>query len=190
MNVGGVNTNYPIGYEARRTQRSATEKSYASNMGKTAGTNNSAFVLHTSNEEDGIAIGSSTDRNGSVTVYKPNDFDPANPVYKVKAWDAAGNVTEERMVDVSKVDPNNCDYLDMYAYSCHLTDSGECPGAQDAFMGAHMGAKANDSEGNVSSYFDKINWVNIIRDIMQMQYDAGNLTGYMRYKQFRGFLEQ
>ena len=39
MNVGGVNTNYPIGYEARRTQRAATEKSYANNMGKTAGTN-------------------------------------------------------------------------------------------------------------------------------------------------------
>ena len=29
MNVGGVTTNYPIGYEARRTQRAATEKTFA-----------------------------------------------------------------------------------------------------------------------------------------------------------------
>lgn len=111
-------------------------------------------------------------------------------MYKVKAWDAAGNVTEERLVDVSKVDPNNCDYLDMYTYSCHLTDSGKCPEAQDAFMGAYMGAKANYSDTNNSSYFDKTNWVNIIRDIMQMQYDAGNLAGYMRYEPFWDFLNQ
>ena len=190
MSVSGVTTNYPIGYEARRTQRTATEKSFANTMGKTTGSKSVGFVLHTSNEEDGIAVGSSTDRNGSVSVYKPNDFDPENPVYKVKAWDAAGNVTEERMVDISKVNPNNCDYLDMYAYSCHLTDSGECPGAQDAFMGAYMGAKANYGAGDNRSYFDMTNWVNIIRDIMQMQYDAGNLAGYAKYKQFWDFLEQ
>ena len=41
----------------------------------------------------------------SLTVYQPNDFDPANPVYKVKAWDKDENVTE-RMVDVSKIDKN------------------------------------------------------------------------------------
>lgn len=190
MHVGGVTTNYSIGYEARVSQKAVSEKNYSNTVGKTTGTKSVGFVLHTSNAEDGIAIGSSTDRNGSVTVYKPNDFDPETPVYKVKVWDPAGNVTEERMVDVSKVDPKNCDYLDMYAYSCHLTDSGECPGAQDAFMGAHMGAKANDSEGNVNSYFDKVNWVNIIRDIMQMQYDAGNLAGYVKYKQFWDFLKQ
>lgn len=95
MNVGGVNTNYPIGYEARRTQRATTEQNFANTMGKTTGTKSVGFVIHTSNEEDGIAIGSSTNRNGSVAVYKPNDFDPENPVYKVKVWDAAGNVTEE-----------------------------------------------------------------------------------------------
>lgn len=39
----------------------------------------------------------------SLTVYQPNDFEPAIPVYKVKAWDKDGNVTE-RMVDVSKID--------------------------------------------------------------------------------------
>lgn len=186
MNVGGVTTNYPIGYEARRTQRATTEKNYASNMGKTAGTNNSAFVLHTSNEEDGIAIGSSTNRNGSVTVYKPNNFDPANPVYKVKVWDAAGNVTEERMVDVSKVDPNNCDYLDMYAYSSHLTDTGEFPDAQSTFMRAS--ANPHGPGTVYDSPLDKMNWVGIVKYAMQVQYDAGNLAGYMDYKKFWDFL--
>ena len=48
--------------------------------------------------------------------FSSKDFDPAHPVYKVKVWDADGNVTE-RMVDISKVDPGNCDTVDMYAYA-------------------------------------------------------------------------
>lgn len=183
MNVGGVNTIYPLGYEMRRT--AAAGKTYAGNMGKTEGVK-SSFDLHISNEEDGTAIGSSADRNGSVTVYKPKDFDPANPVYKVKAWDSAGNVTEERMVDISKVNPGNSDYLDMFAYSSHLADSGKCPDAQGAFIGAN----ANYNADSVYSYFNKANWFGIIKDMMQMQYDAGNLAGYAKYKQFWDFLEQ
>ena len=188
MNVGGVTTNYPIGYEAGRTQRATTDKSFANTMRKTTGTKGVGFVIHTSNEEDGIAIGSSTNRNGSVAVYKPNDFDPANPVYKVKVWDEAGNVTEERMVDISKVDPNHGDYVDMFAYSSHLTDSGECPGAQAAFMRACANPHG---AGNVyDSYLDKENWVGIIKYAMQLQYDLGNMEGYMVYKKFGDFLEQ
>ncbi len=42
-------------------------------------------------------------------------------------------------MDISKVDPNSNDYLDMFAYSSHLTDSGECPGAQEDFAMAING---------------------------------------------------
>lgn len=60
----------------------------------------------------------------SISVYKTSDFDPANPVYKVKTWDREGNVTEQ-MVDVSKVDPKNCDTAEMYAYTANLKESGK-----------------------------------------------------------------
>ena len=160
--------------------------SFVGNMRKTTATQNASFALHISNEVDGQAIGSSTDRSGSVTVYKPKDFDPSHPVYKVKAWDAEGNVTAERMVDVAEVDLNSADYLDMFAYSSHLADSGKCPDAQGAFIGAN----ANYNADSGHSYFDKANWFGIIRDMMQMQYDVGNLAGYAKYKQFWDFLEQ
>jgi len=32
----------------------------------------------------------------SISVYKTQGFDPGDPVYKVKTWDKAGNVTEQR----------------------------------------------------------------------------------------------
>ena len=146
MNVNGIGTaGYPVtGYETRRAQRNTAGSSFAGQMGNVRNTQSNGITLYISNPEGGEAIGSMGDHDSSVTVYKTKDFDPANPVYKVKAWDAAGNVTE-RLVDISKVDPDNCDEIEMFAYSSHLTASGKCPTAQKAFMGAksnHDGEKA------------------------------------------------
>lgn len=190
MAIGGIGTiNYPVGYETRRTQKTVSDKSFADQMGNATSVQNTntGIVLHAiSNDEDGEVIGAMADHNSSITVYKPNDFDPANPVYKVKIWDEAGNVTE-RMVDISKVDSKKCDEIDMFAYSSHLTVSGECPNAQSAFMGADGYYRSSNSGDD---FFDKTNWLDVIKDIMQMQYDAGNLKGYLDYKKFWDFLEQ
>ena len=178
MGINGISSGY---YEARYTNvKNKANTRFVGNMGKTAATQNASFVLHISDEADGEAIGSSTDRRGSVTVYKPKDFDPSHPVYKVKAWDVKGSVTAERMVDVAEVDPISADYLDMFAYSSHLADSGKCPDAQGAFIGAN----ANYNADSGYSYFDKANWFGMVKDMMQMQYDVGNLAGYAKYKQF------
>ena len=188
MSVNGIGTTgYPVtGYQTRRTGNNAADKSFAGSMGNVKGTGNTGFTLHISNEEDGQSIGAMADHDSSVTVYKTKDFDPANPVYKVKIWDAAGNVTE-RMVDISKVDPKNCDEIDMFAYSSHLSATGECPDAQGAFMGAESNYNGSNGSG---SLFDKENWQNIVKDIMQMQYRAGNLEGYLNYKRFWDFLNK
>ena len=171
-------------YKTRRMANQAEANDFEGKMGNVNHTQSTGFALHISNPEDGEAIGAMADHEGSVTVYKPKDFNPANPVYKVKIWDSNGNVTE-RMVDVSKVDPGNCDEIDMFAYSSHLTDSGKCPGAQSAFMGAKS---YNHSSNSSNSIFDKENWMDIVKEVMQMQYDAGNLKGYLDYKQFWDFL--
>jgi hypothetical protein len=122
-----------------------------------------------------------------MTAYKPKDFDESNPVYKVRIWDEAGNVTE-RTVDISQVDPTSCDEIDMFAYSSYLTDSGKCSNAQSAFMGAR--ADYNSSNDYYSGSPDKTNWLDVVKQIMQMQYDAGNLEGYLDYKKFLDYLEQ
>lgn len=183
--VGIGTTGYPVGYETRRTERNTAGKIFAGQRGSVASTQRTNFTLHISNEEDGKVIGSMADQDSSVTVYKTKDFDPANPVYKVKVWDEEGNV-EERMVDISKVDPKNCDEIDMFAYSSHLADSGKCPEAQRAFIGA----KSNNGNSNSgSTLFGKENWMDIVKEMMQMQYDAGNLKGYLDYKKFWDFLQ-
>ena len=191
MAIGGIGTTgYTVGYETTRTQKTVSDKNFAGQMSNTASVQNSnqPIALHWFDTEEGDApIGAcGLADGGSATVYKPADFDPANPVYKVKIWDEAGNGTE-RMVDISKVDPKNCDEIDMFAYSSHLTAIGKCPSAQRAFIGAKS---SNDSLNNGGSLFDKENWMDIVKEMMQMQYHAGNLKGYLDYKQFWDFMEQ
>jgi len=187
MSVNGIGTaGYQVtGYETKRTGNHA-EKSFAGHMGNVKSTKDTVITFHISDEEGGQSIGAMADYDNSVTVYRTKDFDPANPVYKVKIWDAEGNVTE-RMVDISKVDPKNCDEIDMFAYSSHLSATGKCPNAQSAFIGAKPDY---NSTNNGNRLFDKKNWLNVVRDMMQMQYDLSNMEGYFHYKQFWDFLNQ
>lgn len=124
MGVNGIgNGCLAAGYEARRTERNVAGKSYAKQAAEAAHT----ATLHGAEEGTGdIMVSSWADvvSGSSMSVYRSQDFDAANPVYKVRTWDRSGNVTEQT-VDVSKVDPKNCDTAEMYAYTAHLKESGD-----------------------------------------------------------------
>jgi len=106
----------------------------------------------------------------------------------VKVWDKDGNVTE-RMVDVSKVDTTGSDYIDMFAYSSHLLASWKCPGAQSAVIRAGANQHGADNRTH-DDLFGMNDWISVLKDAMQTQYDAGNLKGYLDYKQFWDFLDK
>lgn len=123
----------------------------------------------------------------SSAIYKPADFDLANPVYHVKTWDADGNMTE-RTVDISKVNSRNSDYVDMYTYSWHLNNSGQYPQAQLKFAFANAYQQALLGNSYQTCMPTKTNWVSVVNSLMQNQYSAGNLQGYLDYSKFLGFL--
>ena len=145
MGVSGIGTNNYVfgqknaaGYAAQKTENSKPQEETA-NMSWTVKSENHDIILHgEESAEDGkvVAAWACVTGNTSMTVYQPHDFDPAHPVYKVKVWDSHGNMTE-RMVDISEVDPADCDTIDMYAYSAWLSKSGKCPDALQKFMSAH-----------------------------------------------------
>lgn len=189
MAVPGINgtANYPV-YTPGRTKKNTTSTSFDQqiNQKKAGGT----LTLHWFDTPEGDkplgAIGRG--EGGSMTVYKPKDFDPENPVYKVKTWDADGNVTE-RMVDLKNVDVKNSDREEMFAYSCYLTDSGQYPEAQDTFC--RIPNPNGQPDGGVLDSFktEKYNWLELARSFMQMQYNGGNIQGYLDFKKFVDFFE-
>lgn len=93
------------------------------------------------------------------------------------------------MVDVSKVDSKSSDYIDMFAYSSYLSASGECPSAQSAFIKAGANQHGADNKTH-DDLFGMTDWVSVLKDAMQTQFDAGNLKGYLGYKQFWDFLDK
>ena len=198
MNVNGIGvTGYPqTGYETKKTERNATGGNFAQQVAKAARatTQPPIAILHGSDEETGdIAVFAHANliNDSSLTVYKTQDFNPANPVYKVKIWDKDGNITE-RMVDVSQVDPTNCDTVDMYAYAGYLVDSGK-GSFEDTVLKAVVAKAVKNAEQRSSgswSFSTKMNWVDIVTDITQSEYSYGNLKGYMEWKMFLGLLDK
>ncbi|MDE6714612.1 MAG: hypothetical protein K2K20_12870 [Lachnospiraceae bacterium] len=198
MSVSGIGTTgYPIaGYDTRKTERNVAGGNFAKQAAEAAQATGqtSTAILHGSDEETGdIAICSNVDivNNSSITVYKTKDFDLNNPVYKVKTWDKDGNVTE-RMIDVSKVDPKNCDTTEMYAYTANLKESGK-GSFEDTVLKAAVAKAVKNAEQRSSSswsFSTKMNWVDIVKDIMQSEYSYGDLKGYMEWQKFLGLLDK
>ncbi len=105
----GINgtANYPV-YTPGKATGKVSNNNFSQQINQAKAGN--VHTLHWFDTSEGDKpLGALGDKgNSSITVYKPKDFDLGNPVYKVKTWDAEGNVTE-RMVDVSKVDAKNSD---------------------------------------------------------------------------------
>lgn len=201
MSINGIGTTgYPAWRNAGRIERNTTKSTTQNTTGfagqvsqsKQAAGVQQPLVLHGKNDADEGETVVSSSVNAltgvSIAVYKPQNFNMANPVYHVKTWDADGNMTE-RMVDISKINTRSCDEIEMSAYTWHLSNSGQCPNAFMKFAGARSYSQTEQQKYSADSVFDKVNWVDIIRDFMKMQYDAGNMKGYLDYKNLLGFLE-
>lgn len=190
MDINGICTaGYPAaGHETRKTGRNAAGMNFA----KQAAAAQAEAALHGADAASGdIAVFSSADiaSGSSVSVYKTPDFDPQNPVYKVKIWDRAGKVTEQ-MVDVSKVDPQNCDTIEMYAYTANMKESGK-GSFENTVLKAAVAKAVKDAEDRSAawSFSKKLDWTKIVSDVMQSEYRYGDLKGYMEWKKFLGLLE-
>ena len=127
----------------------------------------------------------------SSTVYKTQDFDLDYPIYKVVTWDENGN-TAERMVDISKVNPENCDTVEMFAYTAHLKESGE-GNFEATVLKTAIAKAALDLEQKTSASWDyskNINWVDTVKNIIQSIYGHGDFKGYLEWQKFLDLLEK
>ena len=196
MSVIGIGTTgYPIaGYDTRKTERNVAGGNFAKQVAEAAQAAGTAstVTLHGAEEGTGdIAIfsGAEVVSGTSFSVYRTQDFDSENPIYKVKMWDESGNVTEQ-MVDVSKIDPKNCNTVEMYAYTAHLKESGK-GSFEDTVLKAAVAKSVQDAESRTGtwSFSERVDWVKVVNDIMQSAYQYGDLKGYMEWKKFLDLLK-
>lgn len=191
MNVGGVIGNNGIFYQ-NKVSNNKQGQSFSSAIDNAANAQTPHLVLHKSEEGDADkSVGSwANARTGqSVTVYQPENFDPANPVYKIKIWDKDDNLIEEREVDVNSIDPQNADSYDMYALSVYGEKSGQSSNAVERFILTQAERESQQVSKTGSYSLDTIeNWLDILNDIIKQQYDVGNMDGYLKFKGYLDFL--
>lgn len=195
MNVNGIGAaGYPMtGYETRKTENNAAEAGFAKQAVEAAqAAGRATAALHGADGENGestVFSGVDLVSGSSYSVCMTQDFDPENPIYKVKIWDNSGNVTE-RTVDVSQVDPKNCDTAELYAYTANLKESGKGSFEETVLKSVvAKTVKAAESRSGSWSFSEKTDWAKIVNDIMQSEYRYGDLKGYMEWKKFLDFLQ-
>ena len=133
-------------------------------------------------EDGSTCLTSWTDARTGVNtcVFKPADYDEENPEYRVEVWDKNGNLTEKQ-VAINDVDPKRASAAEMYAYSVHLEETGQCKNAVMSMMSAKNRLVDSGLDSDGLTVFD---WTKVMRDLVQEQYTAGNREGYLRYKAF------
>ena len=115
MNISSINNrNYYMG--SNSVAKNA--KNITSNSTSNVGCVSSNITLNFSGtEESGNALTAVGFPDGSsASVYKADDYDPANPEYRVRYWDKEGNYTDTN-VNINSVEPSNASYLEMLAYT-------------------------------------------------------------------------
>lgn len=171
-----VTTHNAVGQKAWET--AIKDASYAQKIKESLG----GITLYSQDNSTGKkALSSVGFPNGeSISVFEADDFSKENPIYNVKYWNESG-IESEYIIDPRKVNPENASYLEMAAYTTYLDETGQTEDAFGRFVGAANGAN-EESVTDVLDMTDKKDFLSMIYDYMQMQYDANNLEGYLSLK--------
>ena len=106
----------------------------------------------------------------NVTVYKADSYTKDSPMLRVVTTSADGKESEQ-MIDPSKVNISNATEKEMFALSSYLVDEGKLD--NDVYKtGMFTDSSVTDT---------KKNFADIIKELMDMQYNANNLSGYAKY---------
>ena len=187
MNVNGIgNYNYGSSYIGmnRTAQMRNRQKPVMGNVGNTQ---TSHITLHYTGENGDKALTAVGFPNGtSASVYKADNYNDADPEYRVRHWGKSGEYTDTN-VKINDVDPENASYLEMLAYSTYSDVQGYTSDAFGNFTSAAGGLNGDITydENNVNI---KKNFMNMVKEFMQMQYDNNNLAGYLSYKKFYDYM--
>ena len=191
MNINSVIGGFAYGYQSRVANNSRN-KSFAETVGNVTEMPSANLTLHISHEGDeekSVSAWSDANAGRNVTVYQPKDFDPSNPMYRMKIWDENDNLLEERMVDLRNIDPSKADSYDMFALSAYGEKSGECPDAISRFTMMHAKQEIEQTAQKGSYSLDTVeNWMDILSGILKEQYEMGFMEGFLKNKAYMDFL--
>ena len=189
MAVNGISGNYYGTEYANNKMPGTADRDFADRINDIA---KSAESKDAGNDKEKPVFRWLYSANGSAgEVYKAQGYTLEHPVYRVRSWDAAGNLTEH-VIDASQVNPGSCNTYEMYVYAADLKETGKGSFEETVMhaVSARAAAGAGQTALNTWDFSKNINWTETAREMMQSAYDCGDLKGYLEWKKFLGFMRQ
>lgn len=166
MNIGGYNNvNSTMRSGISGAGRQPVKRKNPVQNSVTTSTNAGTFNL----KIGGLASRALPD-GSNVTVYKADSYTKESPFLRIVTTLADGTESEE-IIDPQKVDISSATEKEMFALNAYLVDEGKLD--HDVYKTGMF------SDYGVSE--TKKNFADIIKDLMEMQYSANNLSGYAKY---------
>lgn len=187
MSVNGIESfNYSSNYVGMN-QAAQMRNRQKPAVGNGESTRTSNITLHYTGSNGDTALTAVGFPDGtSASVYRADNYNDADPKYRVRYWSKSGDYTDT-IVGINDVDPENGSYLEMLAYAAYSDVQGYTSDAFGNFLSA-AGSVNGDITYDENSVNVKKNFTNMVRDYMQMQYDASNLAGYLSFKKFYDYM--
>lgn len=107
----------------------------------------------------------------NVTVYKDDSYSKENPFLRVVTTSADGK-EKEQIIDPKNVDISNATEQEMFALNAYLVDEGKLKNNDIYTAGIYTETGLSDI---------KKNFAVMIKELMEMQYNTNNLSGFAKY---------
>ncbi|MCM1220024.1 MAG: hypothetical protein NC548_36595 [Lachnospiraceae bacterium] len=171
MNIGGLNSVSPaIRSGMMKTNRQSAKKN------DTGMIQNAVAPTYSGNFN--LKLGGLTSMakpdGSNITVYKADSYTKDTPLLRIVTTDANGKETEQ-IINPNEVDMTNATEKEMFALDAYLADEGITDSAYT------LGIFTDDSVTDT-----KKNFMDILKELRDMQYKAGNLSGYAKYNNYLG----
>lgn len=167
MSINGIKmAGYPAQYEAKKAP-DGEKTDFEEHIGRAVKSTSNVVNI----DSDALFSICHVPTGETANVYRADDYSEDNPLYLVKGIDKNGNEYEQT-IDVRKVNPNSCSYIEMLALNAHTGNKSDSNFLAMAIL--------KDQSGSVS-YHEKTDYMSAVYELMNDMKRLGNWEGYMRY---------
>ncbi len=168
--------------------RTVVKKREANQIGKTVVQTNdniNSFYNGPAYLRIGGLVSRALDKGANVTIYKSDSYTRENPMLRIVTTSADGE-EKEQLIDPRTIDISNATQNEMLALNAYLVDQGKLDRSVPTSI--LTGADITPTDLAKASNF-RSNFLDIAKEMMEMQYKAHNYSGYAIYSKMLGVYE-
>ena len=181
MYVNGLSSNFNVSKSIFQKREQIKSDKDIADFQKIDSTNNSyngPYLL-----KMGGLVSRALDDGANVTVYKTDSYTAENPMLRLVITSADGNETEQ-LIDPRTVDISNATDNEMLALNAYLVEEGKLDNS--VYTSSVLSGTSISEVDLLTASNLKKNFLDNVKQVMEMQYNAHNIAGYAQCRKILG----